>query len=164
MLPPHKRRTIDDQAEELDALLTAAGVPKPRVLVGSSWGGFVAVQTARNHPEGVGGLVLLDVPAGNPHLTAYTAPEAAWEHPANIEHVDSFHAERTMARDARSVGDLPVTVVTADAGQSDKQDQRSWKRLSSNFSQVVLSGSHEIYLDDPEGVLEQIQKTVNAAG
>jgi pimeloyl-ACP methyl ester carboxylesterase len=58
---PNKRRTIDDQAEELGALLTAADVPKPRVLVGSSWGGFVAVHTARNEPEGVGGIVLLDV-------------------------------------------------------------------------------------------------------
>jgi surfactin synthase thioesterase subunit len=161
---PQKRRTIDDQAEELDALLTAAGAPKPRVLVGSSWGGFVAVHTARNYPEAVGGIVLLDVPAGNPHLTAEEAPDAAWDHPANIERVDSFDAERTMARDKRSLGDLPVTVVTADGGQSDKRDQQSWKRLSSNFSQVVLSGGHDIYLDDPERVLEQIQKAVNAAG
>ena len=65
---PSKRRTIDDQ--DLDALLAAADVPKPRVLVGSSWGGFVAVQTARNHPEDVGGIVLLDVPAGSARLTA----------------------------------------------------------------------------------------------
>jgi hypothetical protein len=29
-----------------------------------------------------------------------------------------------------SLGDLPVTVVTADAGQSDPEDQQFWKRLS----------------------------------
>jgi hypothetical protein len=57
-----------------------------------------------------------------------------------------------------------VTVVTADAGQSDKKDPRSWKGLSSTFSQVVLSGGHDIYLDDPHGVVKQIQKTVNAVG
>jgi hypothetical protein len=68
-----------------------------------------------------------------------------------------------MARDERSLGDLPVTVVTADGGQSD-EDQRFWKLLSSNFSQVVLSGGHDIYLDDPEGVVEQIQNTVDAIG
>jgi hypothetical protein len=82
----------------------------------------------------------------------------------NVERVDSFHAERTMARDDRSLGDLPVTVVTADAGQGDKRDQRFWKRLSSTFSQVVLSGSHDIYLDDPQGVVKQIQETVDAVG
>jgi Alpha/beta hydrolase family len=161
---PNKRRTIDDQAEELTALLAAAEVPTPRVLVGSSWGGFVAVHTARNYPDGVGGLVLLDVPAGNPHLTAADAPDAAWDHPANVERVDSFHAERTMARDDRSLGDLPVAVVTADAGQSDPKDQQFWKRLSNNFSQVVLAGSHDIYADDPGGVVDQIRKTVDAAG
>jgi predicted alpha/beta hydrolase family esterase len=160
---PMKRRTIDDQAEELNALLAAADVPTPRVLVGASWGGFVVVHTARNYPDGVGGIVLLDVPAGNAHLTADEAPEAAWDHPTNVERVDSFHAERTMARDKRSLDDLPVTVVTADAGQSDENDQRFWKRLSSNFSQVVLRGGHDIYNYDPEGVVEQILKAVDAA-
>jgi hypothetical protein len=37
--------------------------------------------------------------------------------------IDSFHAERTMARDRRSLGKVPVTVVTADGGRSDKKDQ-----------------------------------------
>ena len=69
-----------------------------------------------------------------------------------------------MARDRRSLGDVPVTVVTADGGQSDRKDQQVWKRLSNNFSQVVLSGGHDIYADDPEGVVEQILKTVDAAG
>lgn len=161
---PNTRRTIDAQADELNALLAAADVPKPRVLVGSSWGGFVAVHTARNHPDDIGGIVLLDVPAGDARLAAEEAPEAAWDHPTNVERVDSFHAERTMARDKRSLGNVPVTVVTADGGQSDKKDQRVWKRLSSNFSQVVLSGGHVIYEDDPEGVVEQILKTVDAAG
>lgn len=161
---PNERRTIDDQAHELDALLTAADVPKPRVLVGSSWGGFVAVHTARNHPGSIGGVVLLDVPAGNPHLTADEAPDAAWDHPANVERVDSFHAERTMARDKRSLGDIPVTVVTADGGQSDKRDQQVWKLLSRDFSQVVLSGGHDIYLDDPQGVVRQILNTVDRIG
>ena len=161
---PKKRRTIDDQAEELNALLAAADIPKPRILVGSSWGGFVAVHTARNYPDGVGGIVLLDVPAGNPDLTAAEAPDAAWDHPVNVERVDSFHAERTMAHDTRSLSDLPVTVVTADGGQSDPKDQQFWKRLSKDFSQVVLSGSHDIYADDPDGVVKQIQKTLDAAG
>ena len=81
----------------------------------------------------------------------------------DLERVDSFHAERTLARDTRSLGDVQVTVVTADAGQSDKRDQRSWKRLSSHFSHVVLSGGHDIYKYDAEGVVEQILKTVDAA-
>ena len=160
---PERRRTIKHQADELDALLTAAKVPTPRVFVGSSWGGFVAVQTARDHRAGVGGIVLLDVPAGNADLTAEEAPEAAWDHPENIERVDSFHAERTMARDRRTLGAVPVTIVTADAGQSDERDQRVWRQLSEQSRQVVLSGGHDIFIDDPQGVVEQIRRTVDAA-
>ena len=69
-----------------------------------------------------------------------------------------------MARDQRSLGDLPVTVVTADGGQSDKRDQQVWKVLSSDFSQVVLSGGHDIYVDDPQGVVQQILNTVDRIG
>jgi hypothetical protein len=36
-------------------------------------------------------------------------------------------------------------------------------RLSSNLSQIVLTGGHDIYADDPQGVVEQILKTVDAA-
>ena len=161
---PKKRRTVIDQAAELDALLEAADVPRPRVLVGSSWGGFVVVQTARDHPEGVGGVVLLDVPAGNANLTEAEAPEAAWDHPLNVERVDSFHAERTMARDRRTLGDVPVTIVTADGGASDRRDQRVWKRLSTSARQVVLAGDHDIYASDPQGVRDEILRAVDAAG
>lgn len=52
------------------------------------------------------------------------APEAAWDHPTNVERVDSFHAERKFVLNKRSLGSVPVTVVTADAGQSDEKDQR----------------------------------------
>ena len=68
-----------------------------------------------------------------------------------------------MARDRRSLGDLPVTVVTADGGQSDKKDQRFWKRLSSNFLQVVLSGGHDIYSYDTEGVGARCNTTIALA-
>src|SRR5918996_4432544 len=71
-------------------------------------------------------LGLLDVPAPNPHLTAAEAPDAAWDHPINVERVDSFHGAH-VGRATRSLGDVLVTVVM-DAGQSDAQDQRFWKR------------------------------------
>jgi hypothetical protein len=43
-------------------------------------------------------------------------------------------------------------VLTADAGQSNEKAQQFLAPLSSDFSQVVLSG--DIYLDNPDGVLE----------
>jgi pimeloyl-ACP methyl ester carboxylesterase len=47
-------------AQELHALLQAAGVPAPYVLVGWSYGGLYARTYAGQYPEQVAGMVLLD--------------------------------------------------------------------------------------------------------
>jgi pimeloyl-ACP methyl ester carboxylesterase len=47
-------------ADQLHALLHAAGIPPPFVVVGHSFGGFVAQAFASWHPGEVAGMVLLD--------------------------------------------------------------------------------------------------------
>lgn len=53
-------RTTGRIVEELRALLDAAGVAPPYVLVGHSFGGFTARLFVHRHPQDVAGLVLLD--------------------------------------------------------------------------------------------------------
>jgi pimeloyl-ACP methyl ester carboxylesterase len=53
-------RTIDDRATELRAMLQAAGLPAPYVLVGHSYGGLVVRRFAALFPRDVAGLVLID--------------------------------------------------------------------------------------------------------
>lgn len=53
-------RTTGRILEELRALLSAAGAPKPYVLVGHSFGGLTARLYAHRYPNEVAGLVLLD--------------------------------------------------------------------------------------------------------
>jgi pimeloyl-ACP methyl ester carboxylesterase len=59
---PSSRHPRDGQqvAHELHALLQAAGVPAPYVLVGWSYGGLYARTYAGQYPEQVAGMVLLD--------------------------------------------------------------------------------------------------------
>ena len=55
-------QTMADRAAELRAVLAAAHVPGPYVLVGHSYGGPLARLFARDHPELVAGMVLVDAP------------------------------------------------------------------------------------------------------
>ncbi len=58
--PVPQPTTAADAARDLEALLHAAGVPVPYVLVGHSYGGLVARLFASRYPDDVSGLVLVD--------------------------------------------------------------------------------------------------------
>jgi pimeloyl-ACP methyl ester carboxylesterase len=159
---PARKRLLDDAADDLHELLVAADVPGPYVLVGSSGGGFNVYHHAGRYPDEVVGLVLLDVPAGQADLTE--ADIGAWNGPENPEHMDYVAIERQMALDRLPIPSIPVTVVTARAGQSaDPKEQRVWLEGSSKPVQLVLDGGHEIYQDDPAGVLDAIVGVLEAS-
>ena len=114
--PPPGKRYLDDATRDLHQLLDAANVPGPYVLVGSSGGGFNVFHHAGRFPDDVAGLVLLDVPAGNPDFAE--ADIGAWDAPENPEHMDYVAIERQMALNRLPIPRIPVTVVTAKEGQS----------------------------------------------
>jgi pimeloyl-ACP methyl ester carboxylesterase len=58
--PPHWRRTPDMMAADLHALLAAAEIPPPYVLVGHSIGGIVARRFYVQHPGLAAGMLLVD--------------------------------------------------------------------------------------------------------
>jgi pimeloyl-ACP methyl ester carboxylesterase len=58
--PVAQPRTVRDMVVELSALLDAAEIPKPLVLVGHSLGGLIVQLYARLHPDQVHGVVFVD--------------------------------------------------------------------------------------------------------
>lgn len=58
--PAASPRNIANAVEELHALITAAQIPSPLVLVGHSFGGLLARCYAARYPDQIAGLVLLD--------------------------------------------------------------------------------------------------------
>jgi pimeloyl-ACP methyl ester carboxylesterase len=163
---PDQKRNLDDAARDLHELLAAAEVPGPYLLVGSSGGGFNVYQHTGRYPDEVAGLVLLDVPKGQSNLAPEDVP--AWDSPENPEHMDYVAIERQMALHRLPIPGIPVTVVTASAGQSaDPKEQRVWLKGSTTPRQVVLDGGHVIYVDNPEGVIAELDRmldTISSGG
>jgi pimeloyl-ACP methyl ester carboxylesterase len=76
-------RTVARMAEELHALLTAAGIEPPYVLAGHSLGGLIALVYTVGHREHVAGLALIDsshpdMHKGVPAREWFTDGRGAW--------------------------------------------------------------------------------------
>ena len=151
-------------------LLEAADIPGPYVVVGTSGGGYITAGFAEERPDDVVGIVLLDTfrPFTDPppELIAETACDA----PGNDERRDYLAVEHE-AWDARTeIGDIPVTVVTVEYENPENLDeeeniegQQGWFELSPQATQVVAHTAHDIANDDPQLVIDEITKVVEAA-
>jgi len=158
---PDRARVLDDAVADLDALLTAAGIPGPYVLVGSSGGGFNVYQHAGRHPQDVAGLVMLDVPRGQSSITEEDLG-GTWRD--NSEHMDYVSIEHQMDLARLPIPAIPVTVVAASNGQSaDPEEQKVWLEGSSDPDFVVLSGGHDVYEDAPKETAKEIRKVLEIA-
>lgn len=69
--------TVDRHAQVVHRLINHLGQPKP-FLLGHSYGGFVALQTALDYPNALRGLIVYDA-------MAYNGPERATQATHNIE-------------------------------------------------------------------------------
>jgi pimeloyl-ACP methyl ester carboxylesterase len=70
--PVSQPTTAQGDARTLHDALRAAGVTPPYVLVGHSWGGFIATTYDRLYPNQVGGMVLID--PGSQYLETVLPP------------------------------------------------------------------------------------------
>lgn len=137
-LPRHSAREVG----ELKALLDAANVPGPYVLVGHSLGALNAQAFAASHPEAVAGLVLLDPPPlgwlvgdsfpelrrmademteewqgiadqGSDSESAAQRAEASFFSMIASEHREMFGESARLVEGIRSFGNLPLIVVAS---------------------------------------------------
>ncbi len=167
-------RQLDDLLDDLDALLAAAEIAGPFVLVGASGGGFIMAGFAARHPDEVAGMVFVETPKA---LTAELYPDVlpmiACDAPDNIERRDYLAVEHDAWDNREEIGDFPLTVITHDWGDTAEpntdeatnvEDQRGWFELSPDSAkQVVVTTGHDVPSNEPDVVIDEILAVLEAA-
>jgi pimeloyl-ACP methyl ester carboxylesterase len=167
--PAPTPRTGEDVAADLHALLAAARVPGPYVLVGHSDGGLFVQLYASEHPDEVAGLVLLDAvhmdyyarriallktllprQAWKPLVRALRAPAPAILDPEQID-IETSLAQTRAALSAAPLHAMPLFVLThgrPDESGSDPRlvgaDERLWRTLQTEIAALVPDSKHVI--------------------
>lgn len=137
--PPDERRDAEDVIDDLKALLTAADVDGPYVLLGRSFGGMIVTHYAEQLPEDVIAVVVLDTPAPSAAFTEESEPELVWDHPGNTEHLDVVGGfENRFANDPPHL-DVPLLVITPVPGEASLANESFWLQVSPDARQVELS-------------------------
>lgn len=190
--PAPMPRTAESVVADLHALLAAAQVPGPYVLVGHSLGGLFVRLYAATYPDEVVGLVLVD--AWSEGLKELLTPEQ-WEtyvtfnsvvppqmaDDATYETLDFAAASVAMASAAAAhpLPSLPLVVLAhgqpfgvpaSGLGFSPEVLETAWRTAQEQLAVLVpdsrfvvaKKSAHYIQLQQPELVITAIQQVVNA--
>jgi pimeloyl-ACP methyl ester carboxylesterase len=158
--------TADQVATTLHALLRAARIAPPYILVGHSLGGLYVQMFARRYPREVSGVVLLDSSSTDapnelktlarlePGTAAYLEQEGIPESNRQIMHAGPFP-------------DVPLAVIAAtDHGPFFKEWEPTLMRLQHGLAAlsrqsvlVVAEGSgHDVQVDRPAIVIDAVRQ------
>jgi pimeloyl-ACP methyl ester carboxylesterase len=149
---------------DLEALLEAAGVEGPYVLVGGSFGGLLAYMYAVTHPRDVVGMVLLD-----PNLPGYHEESFDWR--STTEQIDQSAASREASSFEGREPDIPVTLVGIENPEVDfvsgpeeyeeikEQILRAQRRFLDAFPQgelVIVDTPHYMEPAIPDRIAQEV--------
>ena len=140
---PNERRDADDVVTEAHALLEAAHVDGPLVLLGRSFGGMIVTHYADVLPEDVVGVVVLDTPAPSAEFTETNEPGLVWDAPGNTAHLDVVHGFENRFANHPPHFDAPLLLITPVPGEGSVENESFWLQASPEAQQVELSCGEE---------------------
>ena len=174
------RHTGADSVNDLHTLLDVAAVPGPYLLVGFSFGGLLAIMYAATHPDQVTGMVSLDGSLPTDDEVDQLIPkderdQVMAEQDRNQESVDVYRTVDEAKPLVAKVPDVPVTYMAARPVELPpnwpvkrmqaliRTKQVQFTRTVPNGRLVEVQSSHDIDLDKPELVLQEVQRILESA-
>jgi pimeloyl-ACP methyl ester carboxylesterase len=154
---------LERNVEDVHALLNAAHLRPPIILVGHSTGGLDALLYARRYRSEVSGLVLVD----SPSESAPAPPNALADGGTQLEFASGLHELRR----ARGLDSLPILILShGKRAFSTLAAERSWTKMqrqltadSSNTLRVIaIDSGHLIEVDQPLLVAKAVEQVVAA--
>ena len=177
--PVKQPHTVEQDVADLHALLAAASVPGPYVLVAHSYGGLITELYASTYPEEVAGRVLIDVT--NEFLLDTLTQEELMDllifkeempgHP-DLERIDLIKAMNSV-RNAAAPPRTPVFVLSADKPDNFEEDtviqfghvKMSHDLLAEHLCAKYMkrtNSAHHIFAEQPQLVNDAIREVVEA--
>jgi pimeloyl-ACP methyl ester carboxylesterase len=180
---------MQQMVDELAALLEAARLGGPYVMVGHSLGGLLVRLYASQHRSSIGGMVLVDptTEEQDARMWALLPPDVMEQFKGSLSqspeglNYESLVAGMAQLRSAdRSLGESPLVVLTA-LGEQEAAEPgvpaevgariaREWlamheevSRLSSNSAHILLHDSgHDVAHDAPHVVVVAIDEVLTS--
>lgn len=174
--------TLSEQALHLHALLAAANVPPPYVLVGHSLGGVTLMAFAKSYPDEVAGIVFVDARLPNFTVACEAAGleecvpprETVTASPLFLAELDGMVAtEATEAARVSELGDVPATFIVATRGggllsvfdSNAEHRQSEWMKFQRTSAESMrdsryveaVGATHYVHEDQPELVITEIR-------
>jgi pimeloyl-ACP methyl ester carboxylesterase len=179
-----KPRTIEAHLQDLGAVIDALAPDRKVVLVGHSYGGLLATEFARRHPERLQGLVLVDpatmqqrhafiaadrdrIAADDKALLSMLPPPLRADYALLIAQLDDADAAAP-----RAMPDVPVALLTSTqvadepfVFEETAQGKALWKaQHAALFAQFArgthcyFATGHNIHREDPKAVADAIRQ------
>jgi pimeloyl-ACP methyl ester carboxylesterase len=163
--------TAETVAADLQGLLQALQVSGPLVLVGHSVGGLYAQYFARNHPEEVAAVVLIDASSSFEPIDDPRFATRGTLKPGTPDYQEDAGYDTSILQTRRSppLPPIPLVVLTATDHRSPAAFEREWRDVQAQIAaqsplghQVIAEGSgHYVQDDQPELVVEAIRQVLS---
>ncbi len=160
--------TAAEAARNLHTLLSAAGIPRPYLVVGHSLGGLYMQMFARTYPMEVSGIVLIDSAAADAPAELKTLARLEPGTVAYREELGIAESNRQIA----AAGPFPAVPLTVIAATDRGPHFRKWEPTLMQLQQqlailsprgrlvVAQDCGHDVQADCPQVVIEAIRQMV----